>query len=72
MSITVLFASNPGSEANAEEAPDFKEADKDKYSYRRKWEPEANALSSMRFRVSFIFWLKITKLCIFLFIIYNS
>ena len=46
-----------GSEANAEEAPDFKEAEKDKDSYMRSWEPEANALSSMRFHASLIFCL---------------
>ena len=46
----------PGSEANAEEAPYFKEVKKD--SYMRSWEPEANAHSSLRFRASLIFGLK--------------
>ena len=55
LSRTELEGALPGSEVNAEEAPDFKEAEKNKDSYMKSWEPEADILSSMRFRASLIF-----------------
>ena len=61
LSRTELEGALPGSEVNAEEAPDFKEAEKDKNSYMRSWEPEANACLSMRFRAPLIFCLKEIK-----------
>ena len=51
ISFAELEGALPGSEANAMEAPNFKEADKDKDGYRRKWELEANTLSTMHFLV---------------------
>ena len=54
-SLTVMKGTPPEMEANAVEAPDFKEAEAEAFWMREEAKPEANALPPMRLLASLIF-----------------